>query len=119
MTTKIEQLKQKFDDLKNEMKAQGKEALFEAFRQLFAENPQIVEIQWTQYTPYFNDGDVCSFSRHDMAFYLDSDEDLEDDSPYDHTVWYIKQKNPTLAQKLGGRDLSPDVWGSRSGDGYS
>ena len=28
---------------------------------IFEEYPQLDTISWTQYTPYFNDGDVCEF----------------------------------------------------------
>lgn len=36
-------------------------ALFKAF---FAAHPTITAVRWTQYTPYFNDGEPCEFSVH-------------------------------------------------------
>lgn len=30
----------------------------------FTENPLVKEIRWRQYTPYFNDGDLCVFTVH-------------------------------------------------------
>lgn len=34
-------------------------------------NPLIKEIGWTQYTPYFNDGDSCVFHVYDINFRCD------------------------------------------------
>lgn len=45
------------------------EKLFKAtFVQFFKENPKIVCVTWTQYTPYFNDGEPCVFSTGDKWF---------------------------------------------------
>jgi hypothetical protein len=49
---------------KKEAKATAKEALKEMAAEFFAENPHVVSINWNQYTPYFNDGDVCTFSAN-------------------------------------------------------
>lgn len=36
-------------------------------------------VQWTQYTPYFNDGEACTFSVHEPALVkVSADEDPED-----------------------------------------
>ncbi len=34
------------------------------FAALFDQYPQLKSVSWTQYTPYFNDGEECSFSVH-------------------------------------------------------
>ena len=31
---------------------------------LFDKHPKLEAVSWTQYTPYFNDGDVCEFAAH-------------------------------------------------------
>lgn len=38
------------------------------FAAFFAEFPQVKTIHWTQYTPYFNDGDECTFRLNEMWF---------------------------------------------------
>lgn len=50
-----------------------------AFKGLFAAYPNVRAIGWTQYTPYFNDGDPCVFSVNDL-YVLDHtvDEDETD-----------------------------------------
>jgi hypothetical protein len=54
------------------------------FTELFAQAPKLKSVSWTQYTPYFNDGDTCEFSAHtdDLAIngashYDEDDEDSE------------------------------------------
>jgi hypothetical protein len=62
-------LQQKFDELVQKQRALQKEfqttaqALFnETTKEFFEQNPLVNAIVWTQYTPYFNDGDTCEFS---------------------------------------------------------
>lgn len=42
---------------------------------IFQKNPSLKYIFWTQYTPYFNDGDTCEFRVHDIDFIMDFFED--------------------------------------------
>lgn len=64
-----------FDKLLDEQRALQKkfqetaQALFkETTKEFFDKNPNVTAIVWTQYTPYFNDGDTCEFSVHDATF---------------------------------------------------
>lgn len=36
----------------------------ECVNEIFASNSSIESLGWSQYTPYFNDGDTCHFSVH-------------------------------------------------------
>lgn len=56
----------------------GKAAMTQAFKRFFETTPAIKSISWVQYTPYFNDGDPCYFSRHEICAKLDR-ELLSDD----------------------------------------
>ncbi len=42
----------------------GKKEFTEKSKVLFEKNPGLESFAWTQYTPYFNDGDTCRFSAH-------------------------------------------------------
>lgn len=54
-------LRRKFQD-----QAQG---LFkEITKEFFDNNPGVTGVVWTQYTPYFNDGDICEFSVGELTF---------------------------------------------------
>jgi hypothetical protein len=57
------------DKLKKELVAESSKVLDTVFVGLFKEHPQLKKIQWTQYTPYFNDGEPCEFQVY--GEYLD------------------------------------------------
>lgn len=60
----IDQYRAKLKKLNDEAAALRKEGckIFEAAAQdLFAAYPALESFAWRQYTPYFNDGDVCTF----------------------------------------------------------
>jgi hypothetical protein len=45
------------------------QALFkETTKEFFDKNPKVTAIVWTQYTPYFNDGDTCTFGVNEASF---------------------------------------------------
>ena len=46
------------------------------FAKIFSDNPGYDRLVWTQYTPYFNDGDACTFGISDMYLY-EPDEEVE------------------------------------------
>jgi hypothetical protein len=48
-----------------EIKVAARDAISAAATAFFARHPGVHGIRWTQYTPYFNDGDACEFSAHD------------------------------------------------------
>lgn len=66
----------------------------EDLRQVFLDlinDPNVIEFGWRQYTPYFNDGDVCVFSVYDP--WIRTVDDAEDLSGYDLE---IGDTHPTL-----------------------
>lgn len=68
-------LQSAFDKLLDEQRELQKkfqttaQALFkETTKEFFDKNPNVTAIVWTQYTPYFNDGDTCEFGVRDATF---------------------------------------------------
>lgn len=59
---KLEELTEQLLAAKKRMQDEGKGAFEEAMKELFDAHPGLVGIRWRQYTPYFNDGDTCTFS---------------------------------------------------------
>lgn len=47
--------------------------------QAVLDDPTIVEFGWRQYTPYFNDGEPCTFSVHGTWVRTDADRDADED----------------------------------------
>lgn len=87
--TSIETLVAEYTKTKDEFMEKSKNAMRTAFKEFFDANPDIDQITWTQYTPYFNDGDPCVFGLNDMNFTLAKDEvDLGDGYPYDGDKCY-------------------------------
>ena len=77
-TTKFAGLKEKFLDIKREMMREGEALLKETFQAAFDANPSLYAIVWYQYTPYFNDGDPCTFSINEPYLLLNAGpDDLE------------------------------------------
>jgi hypothetical protein len=64
--SKLDALRKEMKALKSKMRKEGEVAMKEAFKELFDSHPVLDAVGWTQYTPYFNDGDTCTFSVNDM-----------------------------------------------------
>ena len=54
------------NQVREEIKKLGSEAFSEAYAPLFNQYPEVESVSWTQYTPYFNDGDSCTFSVREL-----------------------------------------------------
>lgn len=75
-----------FDELK-EMKAaydrklqqEGESAVKDAFKDIFDKYSELRSVVWSQYTPYFNDGDVCTFSVHEFDVNLGTDDSIKEE----------------------------------------
>lgn len=63
-------------DIKEKMCNESKQYIEQACKELFDACPEVHQIHWTQYTPYFNDGESCEFSVNEVCFVLT--DDLED-----------------------------------------
>ena len=82
------------------MQEKSKELMKEAFRDFFETYDNVVEnIFWTQYTPYFNDGDACEFSVHDVYLSL-KDENDEDDDYDEGSTLYSQEDVKKLEAKI-------------------
>lgn len=66
----LNKLRQQVAEAKAKLQADGQEALKSAFIEFLSANPEIKSIQWVQYTPYFNDGDVCKFGVNEFGLEL-------------------------------------------------
>jgi hypothetical protein len=74
-----------------EIKETGKRAkqlpqyVFEPLVQALIDDPEIVEFGWTQYTPYFNDGEPCIFGANSLWVRTtkDAPKKSKDDDDYD------------------------------------
>ena len=70
----IKELYEEFSKIEKSFYNNMSEAFDKECEQLFKEYPQLLSFSWTQYTPYFNDGDSCTFSVYP---YFDQEDDIE------------------------------------------
>lgn len=83
MSTTLKSLIEKQEQIRKEMQEHGKTALKEAFKAFFDENPTCDAVRWRQYTPYFNDGEACTFRVGEAYVRMKNVElDLESMSDY-------------------------------------
>ena len=69
MATKLEQLVELKEKYVAMMKNDGKEIITQWLLQLAEFIPDLEAFHWTQYTPYFNDGDACAFSVNSIYYF--------------------------------------------------
>jgi hypothetical protein len=100
------------EELSNEFKKQFKVISTE----IFAAHPEIIKFGWTQYTPYFNDGDACVFRYNSMHVCVDPD--TADDSIYDwEEMWGdTAKKYPELKKFEDVLSKSEDILLAMFGD---
>jgi hypothetical protein len=67
MTTKLEQLMAMKEEYQKKVRAEGQGLLTEMFKEFFEQNAGVDSLSWQQYTPYFNDGDPCTFRVTDVT----------------------------------------------------
>jgi len=76
LTEKAEGLVEQYRAVKEEFRKKCEVVMKEMFVEFFEQNPKIECVTWTQYTPYFMDGDVCVFGVNNFSF-LESETDAE------------------------------------------
>lgn len=73
---------EEFEAKKKEIMAIGKADLVAVFqeeiRNIQKQYPEMEGVVWTQYTPYFNDGEPCEFSVDEVGFFTKDEEDQDD-----------------------------------------
>lgn len=92
---------------------EGEAAVKELFKEFFDKYPRAETITWRQYTPYFNDGDPCYFSVHEMTLEMNEDEsgpeegdedEEEDDDDYgdgDYDSYSLRASDDPHLKQMG------------------
>ena len=79
----LEALKEKQKEIAK-LKAEAQQMASDAFdnfcKEIFEKHPKIESFGWSQYTPYFNDGDTCTFSAN--TDYISINGEYVDDSKW-------------------------------------
>lgn len=90
---KISNFRNEISRLQTELVEEIKNNLQPLAAEFFHKYPFVRAIAWTQYTPYFNDGEACEFSVQDTHIFTeyefpkaedeDEDDDITENSVYD------------------------------------
>jgi hypothetical protein len=110
--------------LAKKFREEAQELFKDVTKEFFATNPGIKAVVWTQYTPYFNDGDECIFSVNAPTFTNAEGDDLEDVTAWgeydgdNESVWAAEnlgwvldrgrkyhEKEAALIEASGGIDM--------------
>ncbi len=73
---KLQELKQKQKELSNirkEILQKSNEVFDEFSKEIFKKHSKLESFGWSQYTPYFNDGDTCVFSVNIDYLYINGE----------------------------------------------
>ena len=85
----IKELKSKMKTLREELDKKSEDGFRKVVQGIFEEHPTLVQFSWTQFTPYFNDGDPCYFSSGYEEFEMSTS---ADDDPEYFSSWDCEKK---------------------------
>jgi len=94
--------------MKKEMIEASNKIFTELTKSIFEEHPKVKSFGWNQYTPYFNDGDTCTFSAN--TDYIRINEEYVDDSSWVNETTITNYGNWNREKKVyEGRTEVPNL----------
>lgn len=83
-------IKKQYEDA---IKTEGCKLFADLLLVFFDTHPEVTKIGWTQYTPYFNDGDACYFRVGNFGFCPAGQETEFDRSIYDYSSYGFRDNS--------------------------
>jgi hypothetical protein len=90
------------------MKSDSQHLIEQSTQALFRVAPEIDYVFWQQYTPYFNDGEPCTFSVYEIYYVLQGEEE-DCEGSYLYTEQDYKDAIDTL-EKVRAYVADPKAW---------
>lgn len=112
----LAEFNERVNKLQEEMQAVARPVIKEAATEIFDVCPEIHSFHWHQYTPYFNDGEPCTFSVHDVFMVLERDVDEYGDltcDSYEGSFLYSArdlENYETLLKEVLEYESDPEKW---------
>lgn len=106
----FKELNQKIAEVQKEMREKSTGYIELAAQSVFENCPEVESIFWTQYTPYFNDGEACEFSVNEIYFALEGDEEVDD---YEGSIIYTAENLEKAKKDLENvlnYEKDPNAW---------
>jgi tetratricopeptide (TPR) repeat protein len=101
-------LNARIQSARDQMKSDSQHLIEEATNALFRVAPEIDYVFWQQYTPYFNDGESCTFSVCEIYYVLQGEEE-DCEGSYLYTEQDYKDAINTL-EKVRAYVSDPKAW---------
>jgi hypothetical protein len=112
LLSNFDELNAQIKRAKQEMQDKSKGLIEEAAKRFLDACPEVTGVHWTQYTPYFNDGESCEFSVNEMCFHILEDEDDEVEA-YESSEIYTAKDLENAKEKLKVAEeytANPTAW---------
>lgn len=77
ISEQMKKVTEEFNAIREQMSLQYDTVFRDVTKQLFSKHKALKIIQWTQYTPYFNDGDVCNFGINEISYSVEYPEGID------------------------------------------
>ena len=94
MIAEIKQKQAEIKRLQKELQDKSSEIFLSSFKNLFEETPKLKSFAWSQYTPYFNDGETCEFSANVDYIQMNGE-------PVDESEWISETFKSLNDRKIG------------------
>lgn len=75
ITKKIRSIENKIYKLQREREVESNKLIVAGFKDLFIKHKDLISFRWSQYTPYWNDGDECTFGVYNDDLFINDDEE--------------------------------------------
>jgi hypothetical protein len=96
LAKRMKELNREMDKLRNEMTKESKKAFKSGVKELFSQYPNLNSFAWTQYTPYFNDGDECIFGAYTDCVFLNGDTEALYPCELETLLDHVNNKEKTI-----------------------
>lgn len=105
---------QEFESKIAELKKEFQNLFQDRVNVLFGAVPDLEGISIIQYTPYFNDGDVCEFRIGSVSFHEEEDFEQEWDDDFDSPADQQELKDALNEFIYNNQDLMKDMYGDHA-----
>jgi hypothetical protein len=102
----IAELKASMEAARAQIKEHGQAAFKAELATFFNDNPDVEALRWTQYTPYFNDGEPCVFGASDLTIKRvgSAGDEGDDEDGFEHASWGDKKHKNACDWWKGAND---------------
>jgi hypothetical protein len=95
--SKLNDIQKQIDKLEKQAEKESSKLISKGFKEIFKKHPELKSFSWTQYTPYFNDGDECVFNAY--TDYLIINDSEQEESVHEVRQFLDALNNPEKAIK--------------------